>query len=86
MEEKVLVQSMQYNIKKTAKKISCIIFALSIIASAFMLISYYTENLRKILRSGKKVHKKGLFLSSFVNLTIVTASDRISLVTIRNKN
>ena len=45
MEEKVLIQSTQYNIKKTAKKISCIIFALSIIASAFMLISYYTENL-----------------------------------------
>ena len=48
MEEKVLIQSMQYNIKKTAKKISCVIFVLSIIASALMLMSYYTENLNDI--------------------------------------
>lgn len=48
MEEKVLVQSMQYNIKKTAKKISCVIFVLSIIASALMLMSYYTENVNDI--------------------------------------
>ena len=43
MEEKILVQSKQYNIKKTVTKISCAIIVLSIIVSIFTYISYYSE-------------------------------------------
>lgn len=47
MEEKILVQSKQYNIKKTVTKISCAIIVLSIIVSIFTYISYYSEIVNK---------------------------------------